>query len=66
MIIKPCPFCGSTKRPGINSYLHDTWVECVDCEARGPSVSITDTPGDVVEAWFRWNTRPTWPEDNDA
>jgi hypothetical protein len=70
----PCPFCGSA-RINCRRYLSDAWrqqVNCLDCDAAGPSISETDAiaalsskGGSFIEtmdkaedmAWARWNER---------
>ena len=50
MSIKPCPFCGSTETDVIQSPIRKDWsVECVTCDAIGPSEDGSDV------AILSWN-----------
>ena len=69
---KPCPFCGSTNHEvfdgGTFRWRH---VECRECGARGPDVSVQTlgkgTPSSweteaIQRAYAEWNNRPTEQE----
>lgn len=58
MNIKPCPFCGSTETHVLKSaYTPDWSVECLSCDAFGPSADGKDV------AILSWNEgSPRWKQ----
>lgn len=46
-----CRSCGGKPKTGIGFYRH--WVECDDCEARGPSVSFHAPKESLVRDYTR-------------
>ena len=56
--LKLCPFCSSTDLR-FETYLADGWVECGDCEAKGPCNSLVDAFLEKSEdtAVEEWNDR---------
>lgn len=56
--MQSCPFCNSTNL-SFESYLSDGWVECNDCECRGPinNLAEVDIKKCKIEAFNLWNIR---------
>ena len=53
--LKNCPFCDSDKL-SFETYQCSGWIECDECEARGPinnlaEVFLEKSEGNAVEAW---------------
>lgn len=49
-LLEPCPFCGGYDvKSVISEYLNNmAWVECLNCEAEGPSFKLEAT---AIAAW---------------
>lgn len=63
-IKKLCPFCGSEDRFVERSDFSSAFVQCNDCQARGPTAcqesDEEETPGEraAIKAWNqRWSRR---------
>lgn len=59
--LKPCPFCGYDQPEVIyayrGSFIH-AYVECGNCEARGPIEALTDDlPQAAINAWNERRTQ---------
>lgn len=51
--LKPCPFCGNDKLPGVVNDEWSAYVQCWRCGARGPVIS--DHNEEHAVKW--WNMR---------
>lgn len=51
----PCPFCGSTKIDLSNDGSFIDFLECSECQAKGPGVAFDDDTFDIACA--EWNKR---------
>ena len=55
-VMKPCPFCGSTKTR-YDSVDLCAWVTCQECGAIAPKVFSNDAKIREVQAEAMWNER---------
>lgn len=50
MEIKPCPFCSSTFL-SIHGQHDFSWVECGECQSKGPPVLSICNEEEIFDAW---------------